>query len=42
MNRTMPHNLEAEEMILGSLLLDNSIITSVSERLPVESLCCYS
>lgn len=33
----MPHNIAAEESILGSMLLDNSIITPVSEKLPVES-----
>jgi replicative DNA helicase len=36
LERTMPHNVEAERSILGAILLDNNSLNAAVERLKAE------
>ena len=38
MNRTHPHSLEAERLVLGQALVDNTVIDQISQYIPEEQV----
>ena len=37
--KTMPHSIEAEQSVLGCMLIDNNVVTKITARLSPSDFC---